>query len=148
MSPPPRGAGLKYTPASWADVGTALAVSVLDITEANPASRLGPSGGDGLHKLRGTVSAWVRTQGRKAGGKGAGRPKAARAQTSTESSEEDSDGGGARQPAAGRVGGAARAMRPGARGPSPTAAKLAPRVAPRARPTQLAAMHRRKAAAK
>jgi len=62
---PPRGSELKYSPASWRDVGKAVAIAVLDLDDLNPATRLGPKGSDGLAKLRSTVTAWVRTQTRK-----------------------------------------------------------------------------------
>mmetsp|Transcript_86715 Transcript_86715/g.260327 ORF Transcript_86715/g.260327 Transcript_86715/m.260327 type:complete len:244 (-) Transcript_86715:455-1186(-) len=51
----PEGAPLesaKYTPASWQEIGAALAVGILDLSGANPASRLGPPEGDGLQQLR------------------------------------------------------------------------------------------------
>ena len=63
--PPPRSGLPKYTPESWAAVGRALAISVLDLAEANPVSRLGPLGGGGLTRLRGVVGAWCRTEARK-----------------------------------------------------------------------------------
>mmetsp|Transcript_36055 Transcript_36055/g.94957 ORF Transcript_36055/g.94957 Transcript_36055/m.94957 type:complete len:753 (+) Transcript_36055:87-2345(+) len=61
MSPeaaPPTTISPKYSPASWQDVGKALILAMLDrIPGANPASRLGPSCVDHLHKLRSVVAA-------------------------------------------------------------------------------------------
>jgi len=48
---------LKYTPAAWREVGQALALAVLDMAGANPASRLGPLGGEGLERMR-AASSW------------------------------------------------------------------------------------------
>ena len=58
LSPePPKSAVLspKYEPASWRDVGKALALAVLDMVDANPASRLGPPGGGALERLRDAI---------------------------------------------------------------------------------------------
>ena len=44
--------GAKYTPASWQEIGAALAVGILDLSGANPASRLGPPESGGLQLLR------------------------------------------------------------------------------------------------
>ena len=60
MSPEPsteRALSPKYTDESWRDLGKALALAVLDMANANPCSRLGQAGGDGLAKLRGQVVA-------------------------------------------------------------------------------------------
>ena len=65
LSPPPpplRSLTPKYSPATWGDVGKAIAISVLDILGHNPATRLGPPSANGLQRMRSTVAAWVRTQ--------------------------------------------------------------------------------------
>ena len=58
--PPPltaaEGAALKYTPAEWQEVGRALALAALDLSGTNPASRLGPMGGEGLERLRASAT--------------------------------------------------------------------------------------------
>ena len=66
MSPEPEVERLlspKYTPECWQEIGKALALSALDLANANPCSRLGPLGGEGLGKLRTAV---VAAQQRKA----------------------------------------------------------------------------------
>jgi len=84
-SSPPRGPALKYSPASWQDVGKGLAISVLDALNINPASRLGEGG---LTRARSVVSAWVRAQARKEEARAAAR--AARGdQAADEDDEED-----------------------------------------------------------
>ena len=60
MSPEPtaeeqaalEGEDAKYTPAAWREVGQSIALATLDMSGANPASRLGPPGGDGLQRMR------------------------------------------------------------------------------------------------
>ena len=47
----------KYTPASWQDIGKAIVLAMLDMNNANPASRIGPEGSDGLSRLRASVAA-------------------------------------------------------------------------------------------
>ena len=41
----------------WQSLGRALMLAVLDMAAANPCSRLGPPGGDGLQRLRTAVAA-------------------------------------------------------------------------------------------
>ena len=64
VSPPPpplRTLSPKYTPDCWRSVGKALALAALDVTGANPCSRLGAPGAGGYARLRGSVTAWVKT---------------------------------------------------------------------------------------
>jgi hypothetical protein len=65
----------KYTAESWQEIGKAIALAVLDMANANPCSRLGPMGGDGLAKLRVAVAA---AQQQKAERKAQKKPKAAK----------------------------------------------------------------------
>ena len=60
LSPEPAAERLlspKYTPECWQEIGKALAVAALDFVDANPYSRLGAPGGDGLRKMRAAVVA-------------------------------------------------------------------------------------------
>ena len=96
--PRPRGAPPKYTPESWADVGKALGLAALDVSGANPASRLGAEGA-GMARLRASVGAWVRTQARKQEARAAKRAAAAGSSDEDddeeEEAEEEEDGGAA-----------------------------------------------------
>lgn len=101
LSPPPpppaKGGSIKYSPETWGAVGRALAISVLDLAEANPLSRLGPSGGGGLTRLRGVVGAWCRTEARKEAAKAlkaAFKGGAAKANGGGGGSGRGGDGGG------------------------------------------------------
>ena len=105
--PRPRGAPPKYTPESWADVGKALGLAALDVSGANPASRLGAEGA-GMARLRASVGAWVRTQARKQEARAAKRAAAAGSSDEDddeEEAEEEEDGGAAAGMAKLRVGG-------------------------------------------
>ena len=57
----------KYTPDAWRDIGKALALALLDLAAANPASRLGAPrglcGGGGLQQLRVAVAKELREGG-------------------------------------------------------------------------------------
>ena len=64
MSPEPaplREISPKYDPAAWGDIGKAIAIALLDLAGANPASRLGPLSrrADDLRRMRGSVSTWA-----------------------------------------------------------------------------------------
>ena len=72
--PPTRTLSPKYTPSAWQEVGRALGLAVLDMGEANPHSRLGAPGGEGLAKMRAAVAAgleksWAAMASRRGGGK-------------------------------------------------------------------------------
>lgn len=111
LSPQPalRCLSPKYGPEMWRNVGKALAISALDMLEANPCSRLGEPGGAmaaGLARLRSTVNAWVRTSEHKEREKAA--KKAAKKAAAAGGSDDDdgasdggSDGGGGEEPSAG-----------------------------------------------
>ena len=104
--PPLKCLSPKYTPECWRAVGKALAISALDMTHANPCSRLGAPGEGfkmGYNRLRSTVTAWVRTNERKQKEKAAKRAAAEKAGGKTKSgggggsdeegSDEDAGGG-------------------------------------------------------
>jgi len=93
--PPLRCLSPKYTPEAWHAVGKALAVSALDAVGANPCSRLGAPGDEaerGMMRLRSTVTAWLRTNERKAAESGAKRE--GKREGSDEGDGSGSDGGG------------------------------------------------------
>jgi len=48
--------GPKYCPESWQDIGKAILLAALDMSEANPHSRIGPLAGNGLERLRSSVA--------------------------------------------------------------------------------------------
>ena len=54
--PPTTNISPKYSPESWEDVGKALALAMLDLSGANPCSRLGPADCAALTKLRASVA--------------------------------------------------------------------------------------------
>ena len=56
--PPPikNTMGPKYTPESWQNIGQAIVLAMLDYSEANPHSRMGPPGSNWLCKLRASVA--------------------------------------------------------------------------------------------
>ena len=107
--PPLRCLSPKYTPESWRTVGKALAVSALDVLQANPCSRLGAPGKEqdaGYARLRSTVAAWVRANARAAKEKAAAKAaKAARAGGQAGSEDDASDGGGSEGEGEGASGG-------------------------------------------
>jgi hypothetical protein len=96
--PPLRCLSPKYGPEMWQAVGKALAISALDMLQANPCSRLGAPGdamATGFARLRSTATAWVRTNEHKEREKAA--KKAAKNMGGNGSDDDDdaaaSDGG-------------------------------------------------------
>ena len=78
--PPLRCLSPKYTPDAWRSVGKALYIAALDVSEANPCSRLGAPGRElqgGLGRLRSAAVAWLRTKERAAAKKAAKKAAAA-----------------------------------------------------------------------
>ena len=51
----------KYDPTCWGDIGKAIAIAVLDMSGANPCSRLGPPNrrADDLRRMRASVQIWA-----------------------------------------------------------------------------------------
>ena len=90
-APPTRAVNPKYTPEAWRSVGKALALAALDIVGANPCSRLGAPGAGGYARLRGTVSAWVKTYQKKEARRAAARRERG---DDDDEEEEDEDGEG------------------------------------------------------
>ena len=60
--PPTRVRSPKYNPEAWRSVGRAIAIALLDLHGANPASRIGPPGSDALPRLRAAVAATLQAQ--------------------------------------------------------------------------------------
>ena len=90
---PQRGPPPKYTPDSWRDVGKALVLAALDVIHANPASRLGTADKReaSLQRMRGCVSAMVRTQARKQAARAAKRSSGSDDEDDTEADDDEEE---------------------------------------------------------
>lgn len=65
LSPPPLPLKphTRYGPSTWREVGKGLALAMLDVAGANPASRLGPPAdcAKALEALKGSLATWLKT---------------------------------------------------------------------------------------
>ena len=143
--PPLRCLSPKYTPECWQSVGKALAISALDVSLANPCSRLGAPGKEsstGLQRLTSGATAWLRLKERQAATKKAAGTKANRGGSDDEegggSDDEGAEGGGGDEDKASHEAENVVTNAPAAKGPTagfgaavarkPAAARGAPRV--------------------